>query len=175
MFSDPKKNIEQANIALGAAVADLGSGSGHYAKALSVVVGEKGRVYAVDIQKDLLTKLKNEATKDHLNNIEVIWGDVEKEEGTKLRGGSLDCALISNLLFQLESKEALAKEVQRIVKPGGTLLIIDWSDSFGGLGPRSDAVFDKTKAGNLFSTHGFLFEREIDTGKHHYGILMRKV
>lgn len=175
MFSDPQKNIEQAKIPLGAVVADLGSGSGHHARALSRAVGANGKVYAIDVQKELLTKLKNEATKEKLNNIEVIWGNVEKEKGTKLKDESLDAALVSNLLFQIDDVETLAKETRRIVKKGGVVIIIDWSDSFGGLGPEPSKVVDKTKAGNFFSSNGFLFEREIDAGKHHYGIIMRKV
>jgi len=175
MFSDPQKNIEQAQIPLGATVADLGSGSGHYARALSKAVGENGKVYAVDIQKDLLTKLKNEATQEKMNNIEVVWGNVENEKGTKLKDESLDAVLISNLLFQIEDRDTLAKETQRIVKKRGVVIVIDWSDSFGGLGPEQSKVVDKTTAGSYFSSHGFLFEREIDTGKHHYGIIMRKV
>jgi ubiquinone/menaquinone biosynthesis C-methylase UbiE len=175
MFSDPQKNIEQAQIPLGATVADLGSGSGHYARVLSKAVGDNGKVYAVDIQKDLLTKLKNETTKEKMSNIEVVWGDVEKEKGTKLKDQSLDAVVISNLLFQIEDADAVAKETQRIVKKGGVVVIIDWSDSFGGLGPEQSKVVDKTKAANFFSSRGFLFEREIDTGNHHYGIIMRKV
>ena len=61
MFSDPEKNIEQFSLGKGMHVADFGTGSGFYALAAAEAVGETGRVYAIDVQKDLLEKLKKEA------------------------------------------------------------------------------------------------------------------
>ena len=66
-------------------VADLGAGSGHYTLAAAKKVGESGRVYAIEVQKDLLTRIKNLAQTEHINNVEVIWGDVENRGGTKLK------------------------------------------------------------------------------------------
>jgi ubiquinone/menaquinone biosynthesis C-methylase UbiE len=140
MFTDPIKNVEQLRVRLGSFVADLGSGSGHYAMALARAVGDKGKVFAVDIQKDLLTKLKVEANHSGVSNIDTIWGDVEKIGGSKIKSDYIDDVVISNLLFQVKEKEILAQEAQRILKKDGRLLIIDWSDSFGGLGPKPDSV-----------------------------------
>lgn len=175
MFSDPAKNIAQARFSLGSTIADFGSGSGHYAKVLSSAVGEKGKVLAIDVQKDLLAKLKREAVTNKMNNIEVVWADLEKARGSKLRDGLVDGVVISNLLFQVDGKEAIATEASRITKTGGTVLIIDWLDSASGVGPQKEKVFDAKKTEELFSQHGFLFEREIDAGSHHYGIILRKV
>ncbi len=174
MFSDPEKNIEQARFSLGATIADFGSGSGHYAFALAMAVGEKGKVYAVDIQKDLLASLKRDGLKRGFSNIEVIWGDLEQERGAKLRDDAVDGVVISNLLFQVSNKEIIVGEAYRILKNGGNVLIIDWSDSFGGIGPESNAVFGKEKALELFEKKGFVFEREIQAGKHHFGIIFKK-
>jgi ubiquinone/menaquinone biosynthesis C-methylase UbiE len=175
MFSDPIKNIAQARFTLGSTIADFGSGSGHYARALSSVVGEKGKVLAVDVQKELLSKLKREALANNMLNIEVVWGDLEKGRGSKIKEGLVDGVVISNLLFQVENKDAIAIEASRIVKRGGSVLILDWQDSTSGVGPKKEMLFDAKKAEELFSKHGFLFEREIDAGSHHYGIILKKV
>lgn len=175
MFSDPIKNIAQARFTLGSTVADFGSGSGHYVRALSPVVGEKGKVLAIDVQKDLLAKLKREAMVNNMKNIEVVWADLEKPRGSKLKDGAVDGLVISNLLFQVDGKDAIAIEASRIVKQGGTVLVLDWQDSASGVGPKKEMLFDAKKAEDLFSKHGFLFEREIDAGSHHYGIILKKV
>jgi len=174
MFSDPQKNIEQFTPRLGALVADLGSGSGHYSLALARAVGDKGKVYAIDIQKDLLAKLKNEANQQGLFNIEVVWGDVEKLGGSRIKSDFIDAAVISNLLFQVSEKETLVKEAYRLLKKDGRVLVVDWSDSFGGLGPHREAVITKEKTRELFEQAGFVFDREIQAGEHHYGLIFRK-
>ncbi|MFA5888990.1 MAG: methyltransferase domain-containing protein [Candidatus Paceibacterota bacterium] len=175
MFSDPVKNVEQCGIQAGMEIADFGSGSGHYSLAAGKALISTGRVYAVDIQKDLLTKLKNTATHEGVYNIEVIWGDIEKVGGTKLRDNSIDLIFLSNILFQVDSKENVIKEVKRVLRQSGRVLVIDWTDSFGGLGPKSEAVFKKEMAIDLFEKNGFHLDREILAGAHHYGLIYKKL
>ena len=175
MFSDPQKNIEQCGIQAGMEIADLGAGSGFYTIAVAKALISTGRVYAIDLQKDLLTKIKNTAVSQGLYNAEVIWGDIEKPSGTHLREGSIDLALLSNILFQLEDKQGMINEVKRILKPGGRVLVVDWSDSFGGIGPESKKVVLKTSAVEMFEKNGFHQDREIDAGSHHYGIIFKKL
>ncbi len=174
MFSDPIKNVEQLGIKPGSIVADFGSGSGHYTIAAAKVVGDTGRIYSIDIQKDIATKVKNEANKLGIFHVEAVWGDVEKVGGTKLRDASVDDVIISNLMFQVEDKVSTAKEAFRILKPQGRLLFVDWSESFGGIGPHPESVFSHEKALELFPSTGFVLDHEIDAGSHHYGIVYKK-
>src|SRR5262245_4305424 len=115
-------------------VIDIGSGSGAYTFA-AAEVARSGKVYAADIQADLISKLKTEGNRRSLHNIETIWCDVDEPRGTRLADGAMDRAIVSNLFFQAENKEGLVKEVSRIVRPKGRAMVIDWSESFGGLGP----------------------------------------
>ena len=86
----------------------------------------------------------------------------------------MDAVIVSNLLFQVDSKDNVLQEANRILKPKGRLLIIDWTDSFGGLGPSPEAVFGREEAVNLLDRTGFILEKEIDAGAHHYGIIAIK-
>ena len=175
MFSDPVQNIEQCGIQVGQDIADFGSGSGHYSMAAARALLSTGRVYAIDAQKDLLTKLKNTATREGLYNIEVVWGDIEKPNGAKLRDASVDLVLICNLLFQLEDKAATIQEAKRILKPGGRILIVDWSSSFGGIGPKPEDVIKKDKVATMLEKNGFSLDKEISAGAHHYGLIYKKL
>ncbi|MDQ5953047.1 MAG: hypothetical protein QG551_275 [Patescibacteria group bacterium] len=173
-FSNPEENLRHLKIKDGDTVADLGSGSGHYAGLLAKLVGSNGRVYAVDIQKDLLTRLASDLHKIGVTNVEIVWGDVENVGGSKLRSGSVDSVVVSNILFQVDSKSGLVHECNRILKKGGCVLIIDWSESFGGLGPQTSDVVDASTAKKLFEQGGFIFKESVDAGAHHYGMIFQK-
>lgn len=174
MFSNPVKNIEQLGLISGMSVVDFGAGSGFYSMSLAKEVGKNGRVYAIDVQKDLLQKIKNEAKLRGLSNLEIIWGDVEKVGGTKMRDGSVDVVVIANILFQAEDKNNVCSEAKRILKVGGKALVIDWLDSFGGLGPTKENVFLLSSAKDIFQNNGFALNKEFDAGDHHYGLIFKK-
>ncbi|MDP3735582.1 MAG: methyltransferase domain-containing protein [bacterium] len=173
-FADPTRTLSQFGLSEGARVADFGAGSGAYTLAASALVGVSGRVYAVDVQKDFLTRIKNSAGESGVKNVEVVWGDVEKSGGTKLRDYTLDAVIVSNLLFQLEDREGCLAEATRVLKARGRVLLVDWSGSFGNMGPRPQEVVTKSAARALFEHGGFTLEREIEAGGHHYGLVMRK-
>lgn len=174
MFSDPRHNIEQLGLSDGAVVADLGTGSGFYALEAARAVAPMGRVYAVDIQRGLLDLIKKEAQKNELPNIETLVGDLERLGGSRVREASCDVVIASNILFMIENRKAFLQEAFRILKRDGRLLLVDWSASFSQMGPHPDHVVYKDDARKLAESAGFLFDREINAGAHHYGIIFRK-
>lgn len=175
MFASPEENILHLSFRPNMKVADFGAGSGAYTLALAKKIGpENGRVFALEVQKEMLERLKIEAENKNVSNIETIWADVEQANGQHLVDDSMDAAVVSNVLFQAESKTGLATEVKRILKPGGQVLLIDWSESFGGLGPEPSAVVSKDGAITLFTNLGFTVREEFDAGEHHYGLVLLK-
>lgn len=173
-FTNPIENINELGVYDGMTVADLGAGTGTYTVLLSERVGETGRVYAVEVQKDFLTNIKDAAGERGLKNIEVIWGDIERLGGTKIKDASVDAAVISNVLFQAEDKAGLLLEAKRILKTGGKLLLIDWKGSFKNLGPTEEMVVSPDDARALCEREGFVLKKEIPAGEHHYGFIMLK-
>jgi len=173
-FADPQHNIDQFGLAEGMRVADLGAGSGFYSIAAGKKVGIDGKVYAVEIQADLGALVKKKASDEGLSNIEVIRGDLEQVGGSKLQDNFVDAVLLSNIFFQIGDKETFLKEALRILKPGGRAMFIDWSESFGGMGPEADAVVRESVARKYVEDAGFLVEKNISAGDHHYGFVLRK-
>lgn len=170
MFSDPDKNLAQLGLAEGMKVADLGAGTGYYSIVAGRRVGNGGRIYAVEVQKDLLDRLKSNATNEQVRNIEVIWGSIDTIGGTKLREGLIDRAILANTLFQIEQKDRdnLALEIKRILKVGGKLLVVDWLPG-SPLSPKN--CLPRMIAENLFNKNGFTMEKAFNAGDHHYGLV----
>jgi ubiquinone/menaquinone biosynthesis C-methylase UbiE len=170
MFGDPLKNIKAFGIRETDILADLGAGTGFYS-IHAAQIADKGKIYAVEISKDFLDTIKSKIKDAHLKNIETIWGDVEKLGGTKIGKEIVDKVIASNIFHQVEDKKVLVEEIKRILKNGGEVLVIDWDKS-----PLVHAKFvlPKEKIRDIFEQNGFIFEREIGAGSHHYGMILRK-
>ncbi len=173
-FSDPQKIVKELLLSEEMRVADFGSGSGHYTLAIAQIV-TGGRVYAIDIQKELLSKVKSESVKAGMSNVDIVWGDIDEKNGSRLSSSSLDMVILANVLFQIEHRQKVAEEIKRVLKPKGRILVVDWADSFGGLGPKQQDVVSSDMARKLFENIGFAFDRKIkDAGDHHYGLIFMK-
>lgn len=174
MFSNPEKNLIQFGISTGMYVADFGVGAGYYALSIARKVGEDGRVYCIDVENDMLTRLSMQAEEESLHNMEFILSDLENHKGSTIKKDHVDVVVIANTFFTLENKLDVLAEAYRILKNKGRLLFIDWADSFAGMGPHKDHVIKKDDAQKMLTESGFEFEREIDAGDHHYGLVLRK-
>ncbi len=173
-FIDPRVVVSHFHLREGDVVADFGAGSGHYMKPLAEAVGTQGKVYLCEIQKNLVETLGIQVHEARLRNVRTVWCDLEVPQGIKLNDGILDAGLLSNTLFQFADKRAGLTEIARTIRKGGKLFIIDWTDSFGGIGPRFDQVVREEDARKLIETAGFSVERTFSAGDHHYGLACRK-
>ncbi len=173
-FAHPPRNVLAMHIEPGMTVADFGAGSGAYVLAIAERLAHAGRIYAIDVQQDLLRRIKNESHKRGYKNVETVWSDLDHPHGSKLADNHVDRVLISNLLFQVEDKAVLLAEAFRILRPRGLVIIVDWSESFGGIGPHKNDVVDRDTAMALATAAGFESLRGFDAGAHHYGLIGAK-
>lgn len=170
-FSSPHENVLQLGLREGMKVGDFGAGSGHYARAAAAVVGRSGKVYAIDVQEDVLKHLKLNTHNHHQSTIDTIWGDIERPGGTHLRDASLDAVMVANTLFQIENRFDLLGEIKRVLVSGGKLMVVDWAGSYGGMGPTPGKVISEHDAEALFINAGFHKVKSFRAGPHHYGII----
>ncbi len=174
-FAHPRQNVAALGLQSGMRIADFGAGSGAYALLIAERLEGSGAVYAIDVQRELLRRIHNEAARRGFKNVEVIWADLEIPHASKLADGSIDLVLISNLLFQVPDKAPVLQEARRIVKPTGRVVVIDWSGSFGGMGPIEEDVVGREAALKLSRDAGLDLAREFAAGAHHYGLILRPV
>jgi ubiquinone/menaquinone biosynthesis C-methylase UbiE len=173
-FANPQKSIEQFGLSEGMEVADFGAGAGYVAVEAAEQVGREGKVYVIDIQRDLLTKATHIAKEHHLESLVFIHGDLETPLGSTLPNASVDAVIISNLLFQVTDKRAVLVEARRILRPGGRVLIVDWRESFGGMGPQPELVVSEGDARELLQAAKLVYESSVDVGTYHYGLICKK-
>jgi ubiquinone/menaquinone biosynthesis C-methylase UbiE len=107
----------------GTVVADIGAGDGTYAFAAVDIVGTSGRVFATEIDKEKLAKLREEVTKRNLRNVDVVEsGDAE----TNLPASCCDAIFLRRVYHHLTKPLEFDASILRSLKPGGRLAIIDF-------------------------------------------------
>lgn len=174
MFANPEENVARLHLKEREKVADFGAGTGAYAIAAGKVVGRNGSVYAVEVQDTLLPRIANAAREAGLSNVKTLWGDIEELGGTSIPDNIIDALILSNVLFQSEDIHALFEEVRRVLKPGGRVLVVEWRDSFNGLGPQPDMIVSPSSVQDTCSRGGFSEKESFDAGEHHYGFIFEK-
>ena len=175
-FLNPSEIVDKFDIRPGSKVADFGCGSGHFTVEIAKRLGDEDKVYAFDVQEPVLDALKGSIDSENLANIEPRRVDLETENGTGLADGLLDVVLISNMLFQSEDKNAVAKEAYRVLKSGGKVIVIEWSLDFARdkIGPTKEMRIEKGELENIFTGVGFKIDRDFEAGESHYGLIFLK-
>ena len=122
-WQQPERVIQSLQIRPGESIADLGAGSGYFTFLLAQTVGPAGKVYAVDIDKDM-THLVAKKSKEHgAKNVEVI---LAKPDDPLLPEGSVDLVFTSNTYHHIEHRVAYFAGARRALRPGGRLAIIEY-------------------------------------------------
>ena len=173
-FLNPAKIIHSAAIPAGGVVADFGFGSGNFLELLAKEAGKEGKVYAIDIQKNLVEKISADFAEKNITNAEFLNVDLEEENSTKIAENSVDFVLISAVLFQSNFKEKILAEAVRITKTGGRILLIDWKESFSGIGPEKEQIFTEDQALMMFKNFPVDLDRRIESGIYHYALIYKK-
>lgn len=172
---NPFKVLERVGIRERMNVADLGCGAlGHFVFPAAQLVGPKGHVYAVDIVRDVLEMVSRKAKEDRFDNVTGVWSDIDVYRATRIPEGELDLTLLVNNLFLSQNRPHLVKEMARLTKRGGRVVIIEWKTTATPLGPPSDRRITKEEATALMRIPEFSLMEEFEAGPHHYGLLFQR-
>lgn len=170
IFLDPEKVLDQLDLSKNMVAAEFGCGSGGFAIPLAKKL-QDGLVYGLDIQETPLNVLKSRAHSQKIFNVKVIRCDLEKPRGSTLADSSLDLVLISNVLFQAESKAAIITEAKRVLRQNGKLVIVDWLPT----APQSiEGRISPEEAKKTAADAGLILEKEFEAGRYHWGVVFKR-
>ncbi|MDP3954644.1 MAG: class I SAM-dependent methyltransferase [bacterium] len=173
-FLDPQKVVMSFGIREGMRVADFGSGAGYFTILAAKIVGQGGRIIAIDIMDDALATLRAKASAEGITNIDTVKSNLEVPGSSGINNSSQDMVLAVNVLFQSEEKISIIKEAHRVLKDNGRMILIDWQKGTGGFGPPDDLRLNSEAMKSLAVEAGFELEAVIDAGVFHYGFVFKK-
>lgn len=173
-FVDPESLIRQLNITAGVTVADFGCGSGYFSLAFAKAIGKEGRVIALDILPSALDAVASRARMAGLLNVSTKRANLEKEHGSGLADGSVDWVIIKDILFQNKDKGIILQEVSRVVRTGGHVLLMEWKETDGSVGPELHLRISREDIVSLVQSAGFSVGQELAAGDFHYAFLLNK-
>ncbi|HTU16850.1 MAG TPA: methyltransferase domain-containing protein [Gemmataceae bacterium] len=119
----PKKLLKALEIKPGMVVADIGAGSGYHSFRLAEKVGPKGKVLAVDIQKEMLAIIRERMKKQKVENIEPVLGT---ENDPKLPAGGVDLILMVDVYHEFSFPYEMTVALTKALKPGGRLVFVEF-------------------------------------------------
>ncbi len=117
------KLLDELDIKPGQMIADIGCGIGYYSIPLAKRVGEKGQVFAVDIQQEMLNGLKQRALKAAVSNINFILGNAIDP---KLPEGKIDLVLLVDVYHEFSHPEYMLKAIRDSLKPHGRVALVEY-------------------------------------------------
>lgn len=117
------KLVKAMDIKPGMVVADIGAGSGRITAMVSPLVGDKGKVLAVDIQDEMLSLIKAKAKQRKITNIETI---LSTEKSPELKPNSVDLAFMVDVYHEFSFPYEMTKELAKALKPGGRLVFVEY-------------------------------------------------
>ena len=122
-WQQPQKVIAALNIQPGAVVADLGSGSGYFTFRLAEAVGANGKVYAVDVDPDMIELVAKAVKEKSQSNIETL---LAKPDNPMLPRSGIDLVFTSNTYHHIDNRVAYFSDLRHFLRPGGRIAIVEF-------------------------------------------------
>jgi len=143
----PQRVLEAMGLEPGDVVADIGCGSGYYARKIAPLVQPGGRVYCEDIQPEMLEIMQSRAAADDVDGIESILGT---STDPKLPDGELDWVIVADVYHEMSDPEPMLAGILQALAPGGRVALLEYR--------VEDGTGDSIKADHAMSVRQVLME-----------------
>jgi ubiquinone/menaquinone biosynthesis C-methylase UbiE len=156
---DCKTLLAALNVQPGQTVCDLGCGNGFYTLKLARLVGDRGKVIAVDIQREMLELLKEEAEAEKVTNIEPVQGTLVDP---KLPAGSVDLVLLVDVYHEFSHPEQMLAAIRKSLKPRGRVALAEFRAEDPAVPIKPLHKMSKEQIMKEFPPNGFRLVEEFD-------------
>lgn len=171
---DGEALLRRAGVDVAMHVADFGVGrEGTFTIAAARLVTETGQVFALDVVKEILAVIEGMAQDAGLRNVVSVWTDLEiYGAATAIADNTIDVGILANTLYQSSQRAEMMKECMRMMKPGGTILVVEWKPGATAIGPPVEHRVNAQEIKDIAKTLGMEIGEEFEAGEYHWGMLL---
>ncbi len=171
-WQDTKEILDRLRINPGDMIADIGAGSGYFTIPLASRVGDKGMVFAEDIQIEMVNYISKKVEKLGLNNVRVVFGKVEDPS---LLDDFFNLVFLTNTYHELEKPRLMLENIRKDLKYNGRLAIIDWDPAKKSpFGPPMDMRVSESRVIKDVERIGFDLIGKYNCMPYHYFLVFKK-
>lgn len=169
----PEPILRKLGLKEGMTMADIGCGTGYFTFPAATIVGPQGFVWGADIEPRFIEE--NERRAKHMNIMNIRFVVSERTQ-VPLNGATVDAALASIVFHELgdDDKEAYLRELGRIIRPDGTIWIIEWKKDKAVMGPPFEERLGPEDIKPFAGAAGLRVQNVDDLSPSHYAVTLHK-
>jgi SAM-dependent methyltransferase len=167
----PSLAVKLLDLKPGMSVADVGCGSGYYTELISRRIGAQGKVFAVDVQAEMLELLKERVKSKRLANVVPVLGD---EADPKLPDGALDLILLVDVYHEFAEPQTMLRKLRPALKPDGRLVLLEFRKEDPAVPIREEHKMSVKEVRAELEPEGFRFERVLNDLPWQHILIFRK-
>ena len=166
--------LRELGLKPGMAVADIGAGTGYYARRMAPLVGARGWggvVYATDVQQEMMKMLEDGAKKTGLTNIKPVLGGLQS---VNLPDASIDLAIMVDVYHELEYPFEVIASLMRALKPGGRIAYVEYRLEDPRVPIKALHKMSEAQVRKEAAAHALIWERTASTLPWQHVVIFRK-
>jgi len=166
---DPSELWRRVGLKRGDVVVDVGAGTGFFTFPAATTVGPGGRVYAVDVSRELVELVRERSIRQNATNVTSV---LSTRTHIPIEDAAADVALLANVLHGIPP--TTLDEAVRLLRPGGRLVNVDWKKEPGHEGPPVEHRLSPAEAASALSARGLVPVDSFELGRHHYVLVFER-
>lgn len=166
----PEKALDALAIEPGSVVGDVGAGVGYFTEKLARRVGPNGKVYANDIQPEMLVQLRKNMAKLGIGNVQTVVG---AEDDPHLPANTLDLILLVDVYHEFSRPQAMLRHMRESLKPGGRLVLLEYRKEDPNVPIREEHKMTVKQVRSELEPEGFRFDKVIETLPQQHILIFR--
>ena len=167
----PDKAIELMGIARGATVADIGAGNGYMTWRLAERVGPTGKVFANDIQPEMLEMLRGNMQQRKLTNVETVLGSFDDP---KLPANTLDLVLLVDVYHEFSEPQKMLRRIREALKPDGRLVLLEYRGEDAAVPIRPEHKMTVARVRAELEPEGYRVDRVLEDLPRQHILIFKK-